>query len=420
MQAPLAEILRPKKLSDVYGQQKLLGNDGLLTKLLSRYEETKFFPSIILWGPPGCGKTTIARLIAQEINRKFFEFSAVNASVKDIEKAVFTAKPIFGKTSKNEAQQSLLNESTLGTTDKSNNLAPVVFIDEIHRFNKAQQDAFLPLVEQGKLLFVGATTENPSFEVISPLLSRTRVLVMEQLSLEDLEKIIEKALEITQTTLQPDLKKYLAEISNGDARTCINIFEIASNLAVDKIITKEDITQALQKNNLNFDLHGEEFYNTISALHKSMRGSDPNGALYWLARMLEAGQDPVYIARRLIRFATEDIGVLDPQALVLAVSAFTACQYLGMPECNLALAETVVYLAKSPKSNKIYIAYGKAADDAKTYGNLPVPMHIRNAPTKLMKELGYGKGYDYTHSDKGEKNKDICYFPDELGDRKYL
>lgn len=298
--------------------------------------------------------------------------------------------------------------------------APVVFIDEIHRFSKSQQDALLPLVEQGKIIFMGATTENPSFEIIAPLLSRCRVIVMDQLSEEDLKEIIKRALSNLNVELAEDAEKYLIQNSNGDARICINVLEIAHHLQQGKTINLESIQKALQKSFLSFDLQGEEFYNTISALHKSIRGSDPDAALYWLARMLEAGQDPLYIARRLIRLASEDIGLKDPQALVIAVAAFQACERVGMPECALALAEAVVYFAKSPKSNELYMAYEKASADAIKYVNLPVPLHIRNAPTKLMKDLGYGKDYNYYHSSKGEKLPDVEYFPDKLKGTKYL
>ena len=406
---PLSEILRPNSLAGFAGQKHLIGENGLITKLLAKSKETNFFPSIVLWGPPGCGKTTLARIIANELKRNFYEFSAVNASVKDIEK-------VIPKKEKFKPQKELLNveQSVEGK------LSPIVFIDEIHRFNKAQQDALLPLVEQGSIIFIGATTENPAFEVISPLLSRSRVLVLNQLESEELDKILNHGLGVLQKEIDGKAREYLVEAANGDARICINVLEIATNIATDKTITLENIKDAFQNKSLMFDLRGEEYYNTISALHKSIRGSDPNAALYWLARMLEAGQDPLYIARRLIRTASEDIGLVDPQALVVATSCFYACNTLGMPECNLALAEAVAYLAKSPKSNKLYIAYGKAAEDVKKHGNLPVPMHIRNPVTDLMKDIGYGKNYNYYHSPEGEKLKDVNYLPEELAGAKYL
>ncbi|AHB40212.1 MAG: hypothetical protein ACD_25C00054G0003 [uncultured bacterium] len=406
---PLADKIRPKNLNEMSGHEKLLGDGGIISELLKNTLATGFFPSLIFWGPPGVGKTTLARIIASETNRRFYEFSAVNTSVKTIEKEL-----------EDNGKTASPNLWTQDTSSKKRVGAPVVFIDEIHRFNKAQQDALLPLVEQGKIIFMGATTENPSFEVIAPLLSRCRVVIMGQLSEVDLDKIVDRALEDIGKRLEKDARKFLVQCSNGDARTCINILEIAFHLQKGKEITFDDIKTALQKSQLTFDLQGEEFYNTISALHKSIRGSDPDAALYWLARMLEAGQDPIYIARRLIRLASEDIGLKDPQALVIAVAAFQACERIGMPECNLALAEVVVYFAKSPKSNELYIAYGKAADDAVKYGNLPVPLHIRNAPTKLMKDIGYGKNYNYYHSPEGKKLPDIEYFPDKLKGTKYL
>jgi putative ATPase len=407
-QKPLAEILRPSTLSDFVGQEHLVGPEGIVSKLLKEGVKTKYFPSLILWGPPGCGKTTLARIIATELKKPFFDFSAVNTSIKDIEKeiAAFSQKersPLFGETK---------SKNTFG--------APIIFIDEIHRFNKAQQDALLPHVEQGRFILIGATTENPSFEVIGPLLSRTRVIILKQLSNENLGQIIKRALKQIKLEISTEAEDFLKESSNGDARVAINVLEIASHLSASKKIDVKTIQQALQKSQLAFDLRGEEYYNTISALHKSIRGSDPDAALYYLARMLEAGQDPIYIARRLIRCASEDIGLTDPQALNLAVSTFLACERIGMPECNLALAEAVVYLAKSPKSNKLYMAYGRAAEDVYKHGNLPVPLHIRNAPTKLMEEIGYGKDYDYFHSPEGKKKPDIEYFPDKLKGRKYL
>ena len=389
---PLAELLRPKALGEYVGQQHLVGEGGIITKLLANSIEGGTFPSLILWGPPGTGKTTLARIVAKELGTEFFEFSAVNASSKDIQAVIPKARGL---------------------------LTPVVFIDEIHRFNKAQQDKLLPHIERGDLVFIGATTENPSFEVIGPLLSRTRVLVLNQLTTEELESILKKATEHLGVTLEKDAQDFLLQSSNGDARVLINVIGIAGQLTKEKI-TLADAEQALQKRQLSFDLQGEEYYNTISALHKSVRGSDPDGAIYWLARMLEAGQDPLYIARRMIRMASEDIGLADPQALLVTNAAFEACDKIGMPECNVILAEAIAYLAKAPKSNAIYNAYNEARDDVHKHGNLPVPMHIRNAPTKLMKDVGYGEGYDYYHSPKGEKKEGIEYLPEKLKGKKYL
>ncbi|MFA5318190.1 MAG: replication-associated recombination protein A [Patescibacteria group bacterium] len=389
---PLADRMRPKTLEDFVGQENIIGPGKILRQAI----EGDNIPSIIFWGPPGCGKTTLARIIAQKTKAEFCQISAVTSGVKDIRKIV------------GGAEMSL----RLG-------IGTILFIDEIHRFNKSQQDALLPHVERGIITLIGATTENPSFEVNSALLSRCRVFVLGKLTAEHIKKLSGRALktvsDLKNVKIKDDALQFLGDMSDGDARVALNALEFASQVA--KKIDKKIIEQALQKS-LAYDKAGEEHYNIISALHKSMRGSDADAALYYLARMLEGGEDPLYIARRLIRFASEDIGIANSFALEQAVAAYNACHYIGMPECSVNLAQAVAYMAKSKKSNELYTAYGKAQADVKQYGALPVPLHIRNAPTKLMKELNYGKGYKYS-PEYGYKEKQE-YFPDKLKGRRYL
>ncbi len=383
-------------MSGFVGQEHLVGKDGVVRKLLANAEQTNFFPSIIFWGPPGSGKTTLAKIIANRLKRDFYEFSAVNTSIKDIEE-------IINKSAQRQESRQM------ALVDKSQ--APIILIDEIHRFNKAQQDKLLPFVEKGVITLIGATTENPSFEVIGPMLSRCRILTLNQLTEKELEKIITKATKYLSITLAKKTKTFLIESSNGDARVLLNVLEIASNLSKTKRITLKNLEEALQRRQLTFDKQGEEFYNVISAYIKSMRASNVDAALYYLARMIEAGQDPLYIARRMVIFASEDIGMAQPTALVVANEVFKACETIGYPECAINLAHGTVYLTKAKKDRSAYEAYFKAVDDVKHHGNLPVPLKIRNPVTKLMKELKYGKGYEkYTKED---------LLPEKLKGRKY-
>ncbi|MGB9679812.1 MAG: replication-associated recombination protein A [Minisyncoccia bacterium] len=399
---PLADRMRPQNLDDFLGQEHILGKGKLLRELIEKDE----IRSMIFWGPPGVGKTTLAMIIANITNSKFITFSAVLAGIKEIKEIMLKAE----------------KESMYG-------IKTVIFIDEIHRFNKAQQDAFLPYVEKGSVILIGATTENPSFEVNSALLSRSKVFVLKPLTSEDLYVLLKRAI----SDKEKGLGMYNIEIddthirkivyfSNGDARVALNTLEVAvygSGVKDGKrIITDSLIEEAMQKKMLIYDKNGEEHYNLISAFHKSLRNSDSDAAVYWMARMLEAGEDPLYIARRMIRFASEDIGLADPKALDIAVAVFNACNYIGMPECGVNLAQGAIYLSLAPKSNAVYTAYNEAIKDAQNTISESVPMHLRNAPTKLMQEMGYNKGYKYAHDFK-EKVADMECLPNNLVGRNY-
>lgn len=403
---PLPEKLRPKNLSNFVGQDHLVGKNGIIKKLLKSAKVSGFFPSLILWGPPGSGKTTLARIVARNLKRDFFEFSAVNTSIKDVEKVIGESEePI------DESQLELVKTKKSALEIKLKQTAPIIFIDEVHRFNKAQQDALLPHVEKGTVVLIGATTENPSFEVIGPLLSRCRVITLNQLTKRDLGKIVRRGINDLNIKLDKKAKDFLLDSSNGDARVALSVLEISANLGIDKKITLKEIEQALQRKQLTFDKKGDEYYNVISAYIKSLRASNVDAALYYLARMIIAGQDSLYIARRMVIFASEDIGVAQPTALVVANEVFRACETIGYPECAINLAHATVYLSKAPKDRSAYDAYFKAVDDVTKHGNLPVPLKIRNAPTKLMKELGYGSGYE--KYDKGS------LLPEKLKGKKY-
>ena len=378
------------------GQESLVGEG----KMLSMAIQQDKIPSIIFWGPPGSGKTTLALIIAKQTKSEFKQLSAVSSGKKDLQAVI------------EEAQMNVrLGKKT------------ILFVDEIHRWNKAQQDALLPFVERGVVTFIGSTTENPSFEIISALLSRCHVFILKSLEEENIAKIIKNALKDKvnglgnlKIKMNPSVIALLAKMANGDARCALNVLEYSASLS--KEITKDILSEAFQKSHLMYDKSGEEHYNIISALHKSMRGSDVNASLYWLSRMIEAGEEPLYIARRLIRFASEDIGLANSLALVQAISTYQACHFIGLPECNVVLAQCVVYMAKSKKSNELYTSYAMAKKDVEELGNLPVPLHLRNAPTKLMKDIGYGKDYKYSpeHNYKEEQQ----YLPDKLKNKKYL
>ena len=398
---PLAARLRPQTLDEYVGQTHLLGPGKVLRKLI----ENDNISSMIFWGPPGVGKTTLARIIANATKAKFIDFSAVTSGIKEI-RAVM--------------QDAEYNRQCGERT--------IVFVDEIHRFNKAQQDAFLPFVEKGSIILIGATTENPSFEVNGALLSRCKVFVLQALTTEDLTSLLTRAIQdprgfgLQTIHMAPELIEMIAVFANGDARSALATLEMVilngDTFGSTVTITAETLEQCISKKSLLYDKNGEEHYNLISALHKSMRNSDPDAAVYWLARMLEAGEDPLYVARRVTRFASEDIGLADPRALEIAVAAYQACHFIGMPECTVHLTQAVVYMAMAPKSNALYMAYESAKKDALTQLSEPVPMVIRNAPTELMKDLHYGKGYQYAH-DTQDKLTNMQCLPDNLLDREY-
>jgi putative ATPase len=400
---PLADRMRPRNLDEVVGQEHLIGPGRVLRKILESGE----VPSLIFWGPPGSGKTTLARIIAHSVKANFLEFSAVISGIKEIKEVIKQA----------EAKRSDQGQRT------------ILFVDEIHRFNKAQQDAFLPYVERGTIILVGATTENPSFEVISALLSRSKVLILKGLGEDDIKGILSRALgeERGLASLNPEVEdkalEFLAQLSYGDARTALNALELAVNTVKPdrdgkRKVALAEAEEAMQRKSLLYDKAGEEHYNLISALHKSLRDSDPDGSLYWLARMLASGEDPLYVARRMIRFATEDIGNADPNALLIANQAKEAYHFLGSPEGELALAQACVYLALAPKSNAIYKAYGAVRREIDLSGSLPVPLVIRNAVTKLMKEVGYGAGYRYAH-DEPDARVEQQHLPDEIKTKRF-
>ena len=399
---PLAARLRPQTLDEYVGQTHLLDRGKVLRRLI----ESDQISSMIFWGPPGVGKTTLARIIANTTKAAFIDFSAVTSGIKEI-------RAVMQKAEGNRQ----CGEKT------------IVFVDEIHRFNKAQQDAFLPFVEKGSIILIGATTENPSFEVNSALLSRCKVFVLQELKTDELVQLLKRALTdekgfgSQQINIDDELLEMIAVFANGDARTALSTLEMAVlNGDVDNTgattVTRETLEQCTSKKSLLYDKTGEEHYNLISALHKSMRNSDPDAAVYWLARMLEAGEDPLYIARRVTRFASEDIGLADPKALEIAVAAYQACHFIGMPECSVHLTQAVVYMSVAPKSNALYMAYEHAKRDAAKMLAEPVPLVIRNAPTKLMQELNYGKGYQYAH-DTADKLTNMQCLPDSLLDTTY-
>lgn len=400
---PLASRMRPRSLDEFVGQQHLIGED----KILRRMIESDNVSSMIFWGPPGVGKTTLARIIAAKTKSDFVTFSAVTSGIKEIKKVMEDAE----------------GNRRLG-------VKTILFVDEIHRFNKAQQDAFLPYVERGSIILIGATTENPSFEINNALLSRCRVFVLKELSSEDILLLLQRALTDERgfgrqkIAISPEDLKFIAEFANGDARSALSTLDmVVINGEMDAegniTVSKQIIEDCLNKKTLMYDKDGEEHYNIISALHKSMRNSDPDAAVYWLSRMLEAGEDPLYVARRVTRFAAEDIGLADTNALNVAINAYHACHFIGMPECSVHLAEAVIYMSIAPKSNACYVAYEQAAEDGRKMLAEPVPLVIRNAPTRLMKELDYGKGYQYAHDFEAKLTTMECLPPSLAGKTYY-
>ena len=396
---PLPERLRPKTLDDYVGQEHLVGKNSVLRQMI----ENGNISSFIMWGPPGVGKTTLARIISAKLDRPFYTLSAVSAGVKDVREIIEKSR-----------------SSSIFSKGK-----PILFIDEIHRFSKSQQDALLGAVEDGTIVLIGATTENPSFEVITPLLSRCQVYILKSLEIEHLERLLQKALKedkyLKEKNISVKEREALFRFSGGDARKLLNIIELlVSGSAKNNryIIDNKTVTEKLQENIAIYDKSGEQHYDIISAFIKSMRGSDPNGAVYWLARMVAGGEDPLFIARRMVILASEDIGLANPNAFLLANSCFDAVNKIGMPESRIILSQTAIYLATSPKSNSAYMAINSALEEVNKSGNLSVPLHLRNAPTKLMKELGYGNEYKYAHSYSGNFT-DLQFLPDEISDIKF-